>query len=69
MRPTENPATSEQIRKIHDMLRGEAEPLRQFGVQVVDVPWWRRRIQKHLMPGRYRLFVQRRILEQLEQDT
>jgi len=52
--------------ELHDALKGEAEPLKRYGVAVVDVPWWRRRIQRYVMPGRYRLYVQSRILEGLD---
>ena len=56
--------------KVLDVLRGEAEPLARFGVPIFDVPWWRRRIQRWLMPNRFRLWAQRQILETLTgEDT
>lgn len=58
--------TPDEVDALRRTLIGEAEPLASFGVRVVDVPWWRRRIQRYVMPNHYRLWVQRRILEDLE---
>ena len=54
---------------IRDALRGEVEPLAFFGVTVRDVPWWRRRIQRYVMPNRFRLWWQRQVLEDLERPA
>jgi len=50
---------------LRDALRGDHEPLARFGVSVV-VPWWRRKIQRYVTPRRFKLWVQLRILEDLE---
>lgn len=55
--------SDEHTEAIRRALIGEAEPLRSFGVMLVDVPWWRRRIQRYVMPNRFRLWVQRKILD------
>lgn len=50
---------------IAQALRGEANALRRFGV-TFRAPWWRRRIQARIAPRRYRLWVQREALRQVD---
>ena len=59
----------EATNRIAETLRGDAEPLARFGVAIFDVPWWRRRIQRWLMPGRFRLWSQREILRTLDEES
>ena len=46
-------------------LRGEVAGLRRFGV-AIRPPWWRRRLQARLAPVRFRLWVQRETLRQID---
>jgi hypothetical protein len=46
-------------------LRGEVGSLRRFGV-AIRPPWWRRRLQARLAPRRFRLWVQRETLRQID---
>lgn len=46
-------------------VRGDVPALRRLGVSFRP-PWWRRQIQSVLAPARYRRWVQREALRQLE---
>lgn len=46
-------------------LRGETSSLQRFGV-LIRPPWWRRRLQARLAPSRFRVWVQRETLRQLD---
>lgn len=50
-------------------LRGNPRALSRIGVTVDRGPWWRRRLQAWLAPDRYRLWLQRAILAQLDEAT
>jgi hypothetical protein len=54
-----------EMEALRDALRGDHEPLSRIGVSVV-IPWWRRRIQRYVAPRRFKLWVQRRILSDLD---
>lgn len=61
--------TAEEAKRLRELLIGEVEPLAQYGVGLMDVPWWRRRIQRYVAPRRYTLWWQRQILADLEAES
>lgn len=56
----------DEAEAIGKALRGNVAALRRVGVSIRP-PWWRRRIQARIQPRRFRLWVQRETLRQLDQ--
>jgi hypothetical protein len=59
---------TDSISEFRDALRGDVEPIRRFGV-LIQVPWWRKTLQRRVMPGRYRRWVQAETLRVIEEEA
>jgi hypothetical protein len=65
---TDSTPVQEAARAVGHALRGDATALSRLGVAIPRPPRWRRWLQARLTPQRYRLWIQRQVLDQIEDD-